>query len=171
MRRYRGFFVLIHLSVSAAMTDDSSLSLSCKANVSGDQCWDVGCGWAVGCWAKWSRGVVFFVHCLSLLQPDAENQRLRHRYRARECKNAIKECEIANDYFPTSIMDQSAYIHTFIWYGYLLCGECSSFSRRFQCDLESNRPTQMLRFDNITGDSDSLLVPVISRSFGRVCSR
>ena len=72
-----------------------------------------------GCWAKWSRGVVFFVHCLSLLQPDAENQRLRHRYRARECKNAIKECEIANDYFPTSIIDQNTYIHPFIWYGYL----------------------------------------------------
>ena len=68
-----------------------------------------------GRWAKWSRGVVFFVHCLSLLQPDAEKQRLRHRYRGSECKNAIKECEIANELFFRINHGYTKYIHTFIW--------------------------------------------------------
>ena len=68
-----------------------------------------------GRWAKWSRGVVFFVHCLSLLQPDAEKQRLRHRYRGSECKNAIKECKIANDYFPHQ--SWTCKIHTYIKMG------------------------------------------------------
>lgn len=69
-----------------------------------------------GCRPKWSRGVVlFFVHCLSLLQPDTENERLRHRYQGSGCKNAFKECEIANDYLPQSMDTQYTYIHTFIW--------------------------------------------------------